>query len=99
MLAVSPPLVWPSASVDDVGAPDALISQLDILPACAPANASRSASQLAAHGAGSGWLAMPFLYDSFIHYSTPVYPGAPTVRTEPYTAVRRVKLRTGGKAR
>jgi len=23
-----------------------------------------------------GWIAIPFLYDSFIHNSTPVYPGA-----------------------
>jgi hypothetical protein len=28
------------------------------------------------HDSGSGWFAKPFLYDSFIHYSTPVYPGA-----------------------
>ena len=28
------------------------------------------------HGLGSGWFATPFLYDSFIHYFTPVYPNA-----------------------
>ena len=28
------------------------------------------------HDSGSGWFATPFLCDSFIHYSTPVYPGA-----------------------
>jgi hypothetical protein len=28
------------------------------------------------HDSGSGWFATPFLRDSFIHYSTPVYPGA-----------------------
>src|ERR1039458_729798 len=28
------------------------------------------------HGSGSGWFATPFLYDSFIHYFTPVYPDA-----------------------
>ena len=28
------------------------------------------------HDSGSGWFATPFLYDSFIHNSTPVYPGA-----------------------
>jgi len=28
------------------------------------------------HGSGPGWLATPFLYDSFIHYFTPVYPDA-----------------------
>ncbi len=28
------------------------------------------------HGSRSGRFATPFLYDSFIHYSTPVYPDA-----------------------
>jgi hypothetical protein len=28
------------------------------------------------HDSGPGWFANPFLYDFFIHYSTPVYPGA-----------------------
>jgi len=28
------------------------------------------------HDSGSGWFAKPSLYDSFIHYSTPVHPGA-----------------------
>ena len=86
------PSVWPSVSVDDVGIPDPLISQLDIPPACAPVNASRPALRLATHDSGSGWLAMPFLRDSFIHCSTPIYPGAPTVHAGPHTAVRRIKL-------
>jgi hypothetical protein len=25
---------------------------------------------------GSGWIATPFLHDSFLHYFTPVYPDA-----------------------
>src|SRR5205823_6154654 len=41
-----------------------------------PINASMAALRLTTHDSGSGWLAMPFLYDSFIHNSTPVYPGA-----------------------
>jgi hypothetical protein len=53
------------------------ISQLNALPACAPVNASPPALRLATHVSGSGWLAKPFLRDSCIHYSTPVYPGAP----------------------
>ena len=28
------------------------------------------------HDSGPGWFATPFLYDSFIHDSTPVYPDA-----------------------
>jgi hypothetical protein len=35
-----------------------------------------AALRLAMHDSGSGWFANPFLYDSSIHYSTPVYPGA-----------------------
>jgi len=31
-----------------------------------------AASRLATQDSGSGWVATPFLYDSFIHYSTPV---------------------------
>jgi hypothetical protein len=61
---------------NDVGTPVAIISQLNTRPACAPVNASMAASRLATHDSGSGWFAKPFLYDSSIHYSTPVYPGA-----------------------
>jgi hypothetical protein len=76
VLAIAHPSVLPSAMLNDVGSPIAVISQLNTQPACAPVNASMSASRLTMHDSGSGWLAMPFLYDSFIHYSTPVYPGA-----------------------
>jgi hypothetical protein len=68
--------VWPSASWYGVGTPDAIISQLNGRPAGAPVNASMAASRLATHDSGSGWIATPFLCDSFIHDSTPVYPGA-----------------------
>jgi hypothetical protein len=61
---------------NDVGTLVAIISQLNTRPACAPANASLPALRLTTHDSGSGWFATPFLYDSFIHDSTPVYPGA-----------------------
>jgi hypothetical protein len=70
------PPVLPSALTNDVGTPVAFISQLNALPACAPVNASMAALRLAMHDSGSGWFATPFLCDSFIHNSTPVYPGA-----------------------
>lgn len=76
MLAMTHPPVLPSAMRNDVGTPVAIISQLNTLPACAPVNASMAASRLATHDSRSGWSAKPFLYDSSIHYSTPVYPGA-----------------------
>jgi hypothetical protein len=72
MLAMARPAVLPSVTCHGVGTPVAIISQLNTLPACAPVNASMAALRLATHDSGSGWLAMPFLCDSFIHYSTPV---------------------------
>jgi hypothetical protein len=76
VLAIAHPSVLPSALLNVVGTPVAIISQLNTLPACAPVNASMAALRLATHDSGSGWFARPFLYDSFIHNSTPVYPGA-----------------------
>ena len=75
-LALASVAVSPSATWYGVGTPDAIISQLNTLPACAPVNASVVALRLATHDSGSGWFATPFLCDSFIHDSTPVYPGA-----------------------
>ena len=76
VLAIAHPSMLPSAMLNDVGTPVAIISQLNTRPACAPVNASMAASRLATHDSGPGWIATPFLYDSFIHDSTPVYPGA-----------------------
>ena len=76
VLAIAHSSVLPSAMLNDVGTPVAIISQLNTRPACAPVNASMAASRLAMHDSGSGWFAKPFLCDSSIHYSTPVYPGA-----------------------
>src|SRR5580704_9027753 len=75
-LALPCPLMLPSTLLNCVGTLVAIISQLDTQPACAPVNASRPALRLATHDSGTGWLATPFLYGSFIHDSKPVYPGA-----------------------
>jgi len=40
---MSPPSAWPSASLNSVGTPEDLISQLDGWPTCAPVNASPAA--------------------------------------------------------
>jgi hypothetical protein len=80
VLALARPAVLPSAMMNDVGTPIAIISQLNTLPACAPVNASMAASRLTTHDSGLERLAKPFLYDSFIHNSTPVYPGALIIR-------------------
>src|SRR6266852_9228031 len=76
MLAMALPAVLPSVTCHDVGTLVAIISQLNTLPACAPVNASIATLRSATHDSGPGWFATPFLYDSFIHYSTPVYPDA-----------------------
>lgn len=70
------PLVLSSAMLNDVGTPITTISQLSTLPALPPVNASMGTSRLSTHDSGPKWFATPFLYDSFIHNSTPVYPGA-----------------------
>jgi len=92
--------VWPSVSVDNVGTPDPLISQLDVPPACAPVNASRPALRLATHDSGQdGSLHLSCVTLSF---TTPrrFYPGAPTVQAGPHTAVQQVEpLRAGGSNR
>src|SRR5262245_22928992 len=75
-IATPPPSVSPSDLLNDVGTPVAIISQLNTRPACAPVNASMVALRLAMHDSGSGWIATPFLCDSCIYDSTPVYPGA-----------------------
>ena len=75
-LALAHPPVLPSAMRNDVGTLVAIISQLNTRPTCAPVNASPPALRLQTHDSGSGWFATPFLCDSFIHNSTPVYPGA-----------------------
>ena len=73
---MSRPSILPSALLNGVGTPNANISQLNTRPTGAPVNASMAALRLATHDSGPGWIATPSLYDSFIHNSTPVYPGA-----------------------
>lgn len=60
-LAVASVRVWPSALLNSVGTPVAIISQLNTLPACAPVNASMAPSRTTTHDSGSGWIATPFL--------------------------------------
>ena len=60
-LAIAPARVWPSALLNNVGTPVAIVSQLNALPACAPVNASPAALQRHTHDSGSGWFAIPFL--------------------------------------
>ena len=96
LLALTPPPVLPSAMRNDVGTPVAIISQLNTLPACAPVNASMAASRLATHDSGPGWIATPFLYDSFIHYFTPVYPDAIQAWTPAPPALAPENVQTSG---
>src|SRR5260370_26010696 len=80
-LAITTTLVWPSASEDSVGALVGLISRLDTLPVRTPVNASPPSSRTAAYDSGTSWFAIPSTLDSFIPFSMPVYPGAPSLRS------------------
>ena len=53
-----------------------VLSRLNTRPARAPVNASTPPLQAAPHDSGSVWVATPSPYDSFIHNTSPVYPGA-----------------------
>jgi hypothetical protein len=68
-----PHSLTPSAPwMDDFGAHNFGIPSLH-MPL---SNASSATLPPPSHGSGSGWFATPFLHESFIHYSTPVYPDA-----------------------
>src|ERR1700675_197270 len=73
---VSRVAVLPSGLPDTVGIPSLHVP----LP-----NASSAALQPPSHGSRSGRFATPFLYDSFIHYFTPVYPDAIQVNNLPHS--------------
>src|SRR5262249_40562972 len=69
--------VLSSSLADTVDALDCRFrsSQLrDTQPTYAPVQRFVSYVAVPTHDSGSGWFATPFLYDSFIHYFTPVYP-------------------------
>jgi len=53
-----------------------MISELNGWPACALVNASPVMLPWLAHDSGSGWVASPFPYGSFIRYSLPALTGA-----------------------
>ena len=53
-----------------------LLSRLNTRPARTPVNASAIPLRRSPHDSGPLWVASPSTYDSFIHYTSPVYPGA-----------------------
>jgi len=98
MLAITHPPVLPSAMLNGVGTPVSIISQLNTLPALPPVNASMAALRLATHDSGTGWLATPFLYDSFIHNSTLSGWKAADIRQAEHSARRSLSpVSCGGK--
>lgn len=69
---VAPSSMWPSASLNSVGAPDCLISRLNGWPALSPVNASTTPSRAPPHDSGPGWFAIPYPCRTFINYSPTV---------------------------
>jgi hypothetical protein len=53
-----------------------ILSRLNTRPARTPVNASTLPLQEAPHDSGPLWVANPSAHDSFIHNTSPVYPGA-----------------------
>jgi hypothetical protein len=53
-----------------------LLSRLNARPARTPVNASPLPLRATTHDSGPLWAANPSTYDSFIHNTSPVYPGA-----------------------
>ncbi len=51
------------------------LSQLSSQPARTPVNASSLPSRATTHDSGPLWATIPLTYDSFIHFTSPVYPG------------------------
>jgi len=92
-LAMATPSVLPSVCSTTSAPRTGMISELNTQPACAPVNASTSALRRTSHEAGSGWIANPFLCDSFIRNSMSVYPDA--IRARLLAPLRRDVRRLG----
>src|SRR6266852_7376029 len=75
-LALARTAVLPSVWADNVGIPYSLFRSSIPSLHIPLSNASSATLPLPSHGSGPEWLATPSLYDSFIRYSMPVYPGA-----------------------
>jgi hypothetical protein len=75
-LALSHAALLPSGWGDTVGSPHSRFRSSIPSLYIPLSNASSAASRLPSHGSGPGWFATPFLYDSHIHCSSPVYPDA-----------------------
>jgi hypothetical protein len=61
---------------------EAFLSRLNTRPARTSVNASMTPSRTPPHDSRPLWLAKPSTYDSFIHYTLPVYPGAQRIDHE-----------------
>ena len=86
-LTPSAPLIWLFRSSSTSGIPSLHLPL---------SNASGAPFPPHPHGSGSGWFATPFLYDSFIHYFTPVYPDASRLRGLSGGSHRASKTSRGG---
>src|SRR6202041_3181791 len=58
------------------------LTRLNTRPALSLVNASTPPSRAAPHDSGPMWVATSHSYDSFIHYTSPVYPAHKESRNE-----------------
>ena len=65
-----------------------LLSRLNTRPARTPVNASPLPLRTTTHDSGPLWAANPSTYDSFIHNTSPVYPGAQEINNETLCILR-----------
>ena len=79
-LAISMRSVWPSATSHGVGSSKVDSFAAQYLACTCPCQRFGSSSWSSPHDSGSAWVASPSPYGSFIHYTSPVYPGARDAR-------------------
>ena len=73
---MTPPRMWPSVAGTTSAPRNKSVSRLNTLPTRSPVNACRKPLRENRHDSGPTWLAKPSLYETFIRYTLPTYPGA-----------------------
>jgi len=75
-LAISAHPMLPSASPYGVGVPEQCIFAAEYPARTFPCQRFKPPSRAAPHDSEPAWFAKPSLYETFIHYTSPVFTGA-----------------------